>query len=85
MDKLRLSDHSLTLLSSTSSKHQVTMMFQLKLNSTGERRTIYHLRLLDWESGGIPPSEESFLGQFTSSGNLLQLANNYCISSNNSH
>ncbi|CAG9531166.1 unnamed protein product [Cercopithifilaria johnstoni] len=62
MDKLQLSDHSLTLLSNTSSKHQVTMMFQLKKNSSGERRTIYHLRLLDWESGGIPPSEESFLG-----------------------
>lgn len=62
MSKLRLSDHSVTLLSSTSSKHQVTMMFQLKQNSNGERRTIYHLRLMDWESGGIPPSEESFLG-----------------------
>uniref|UniRef100_A0A0R3S148 TYR_PHOSPHATASE_2 domain-containing protein n=1 Tax=Elaeophora elaphi TaxID=1147741 RepID=A0A0R3S148_9BILA len=62
MEKLRLSDHSVTLLSSTASKHQVTMMFQLKQNSSGERRTIYHLRLMDWESGGIPPSEESFLG-----------------------
>ncbi|VDM91772.1 unnamed protein product, partial [Litomosoides sigmodontis] len=62
MEKLRLSEHSLTLLSSTSSKHQATMIFQLKQNSNGERRTVYHLGLLDWESGGVPPSEESFLG-----------------------
>ncbi|MCP9262391.1 hypothetical protein DINM_005784 [Dirofilaria immitis] len=62
MDKLRLSDYSLTLLSSTASKHQVTMMFQLKHDTSGERRIIYHLRLMDWESGKIPPNEESFLG-----------------------
>lgn len=64
MEKLRLSNHSLTLLSSTASKHQMTMMLQLKHNTNGERRTIYHLRLMDWESGRIPPSEESFLGKF---------------------
>uniref|UniRef100_A0A915Q7T5 Tyrosine-protein phosphatase domain-containing protein n=1 Tax=Setaria digitata TaxID=48799 RepID=A0A915Q7T5_9BILA len=62
MGKLRLSDHSLILLSSSTSKHQMTMIFQLKHNASGERRTIYHLRLMDWESGGVPPSEESFLG-----------------------
>ncbi|VDK65045.1 unnamed protein product [Onchocerca ochengi] len=61
MEKLRLSNHSLTLLSSTTSKHQMTMMLQLKHNTNGERRTIYHLRLMDWESGRIPSSEESFL------------------------
>ncbi|OZC12185.1 hypothetical protein X798_00706 [Onchocerca flexuosa] len=77
MEKLRLSNHSLTLLSSTASKHQMTMMLQLKHNTSGERRTIYHLRLMDWESGRTPPSEESFLGKkpkvFTCNSNFKSL------------
>ncbi|VDN00972.1 unnamed protein product [Thelazia callipaeda] len=62
MAKLQLSDHSVMLLSNTISKHQITMIFQLSNNISGERRTIYHLRLMGWITGGIPADVNSFLG-----------------------
>ncbi|VDK28641.1 unnamed protein product [Gongylonema pulchrum] len=64
MGKLRLSDYSITQLSSSTSKQQITTTLQLKRSAGGERRTVYHLRLLDWKPGSIPASEDSFLGWY---------------------
>lgn len=59
--KLRLSDYTITMTSSTSSRYQITSILQTKCIASGEKRTVYHLRFLGWNTGGIPPGEDDFL------------------------
>lgn len=60
--KMRLTDFTLTLNSTTSSKHQITSILSIKCLASGEKRAIYHLRFLDWRTGSIPESEDALLG-----------------------
>lgn len=60
--KLRLTDYVITNLSNSSSKQQTTSLLNLKQLINGERRIVYHLRLLEWDTNSVPTSEESFLG-----------------------
>uniref|UniRef100_A0A0M3HGZ5 Tyrosine-protein phosphatase domain-containing protein n=1 Tax=Ascaris lumbricoides TaxID=6252 RepID=A0A0M3HGZ5_ASCLU len=61
--KMRLTDFTLTLNSTTSSKHQITSILSIKCLASGEKRAIYHLRFLDWRTGSIPESEDALLGR----------------------
>ncbi|VDD95388.1 unnamed protein product [Enterobius vermicularis] len=60
--KVRMNDFTVTLIKSTPSQYQTTSVLHLKCISSGEKRTIYHLRFHDWNTGSIPPSEEALLG-----------------------
>ncbi|VDM29480.1 unnamed protein product [Toxocara canis] len=60
--KMRLADYTLTLNSTTSSRHQVTSIVSMKCLASGERRSVYHLRFLGWKTGSVPESEDALLG-----------------------
>ncbi|VDN53170.1 unnamed protein product [Dracunculus medinensis] len=61
--KMRLVDYDITLVSTTSSNisPQTTSIIEIKCTSSGEKRTIYHLRFHNWLTGSIPDDENAFL------------------------
>lgn len=63
---MRLMDYDITLVSTTSSNisPQTTSIIEIKCTSSGEKRTIYHLRFHNWLTGSIPDDENAFLGEF---------------------